>query len=64
MSICIEVRTSKYLDVIKGEKKWWEALNWEKNSKVDLLHNIFSPIQRERDVMSQMEEIMGRYPST
>lgn len=57
--------SSSSLRVIKGEKKWWEALKWNEmdweSNKVDHLKSVFSPIQRERGVMSQMEEVVGEY---
>ncbi|GKV32101.1 hypothetical protein SLEP1_g40729 [Rubroshorea leprosula] len=45
------------LKIIKGESKWWEAMKWKKSDQLDHLQSIFCPITREKDVMTQMEEM-------
>ncbi|GKV32109.1 hypothetical protein SLEP1_g40738 [Rubroshorea leprosula] len=61
---CLSTRemSSGDLVVIRGESKWWEALNWHKSdwwnkNRLDYLQSIFSPLSREKDVMTQMEEM-------
>ncbi|GLT45823.1 hypothetical protein SLA2020_196270 [Shorea laevis] len=52
--------SSENLKVIKGEREWWEALEWEVSewkSQPDYLHSIFSPIDEDDDVMTQMQEM-------
>ncbi|XVE54632.1 hypothetical protein DITRI_Ditri03aG0097600 [Diplodiscus trichospermus] len=49
--------SSKYLKIIKGECQWWEDLNWieiEWGNRPDYLMRIFSPINKEEDVMTQL----------
>ncbi|XVF49830.1 hypothetical protein PTKIN_Ptkin04bG0047600 [Pterospermum kingtungense] len=51
--------SSKTLKIIKGECQWWEDLNWnetEWGSRPDYLTHIFSPINNEEDVMTQLAE--------
>ncbi|GLT58225.1 hypothetical protein SLA2020_311360 [Shorea laevis] len=45
------------LKIIKGESKWWEAMKWKKSDQLDHLQSIFCRITREKDVMTQMEEM-------
>ncbi|KAI4297414.1 hypothetical protein L6164_037306 [Bauhinia variegata] len=44
--------------VIKGESRWWKRLNWSEagweQNQVDHLKKIFSPIDEERDIMTQL----------
>ncbi|GKV32106.1 hypothetical protein SLEP1_g40735 [Rubroshorea leprosula] len=61
---CLTTRemSSGDLVVIRGESKWWEALKWHKSdwwnkNRLDYLQSIFSPLSREKDVMTQMEEM-------
>ncbi|GKV24484.1 hypothetical protein SLEP1_g34092 [Rubroshorea leprosula] len=52
--------SSKNLTLIKGEREWWEALEWDESDwecRPDYLHSIFSPIDEDDDVMTQMEEM-------
>ncbi|KAK8604078.1 hypothetical protein V6N13_096541 [Hibiscus sabdariffa] len=50
--------SSKTLKIIKGECQWWwEDMNWnemEWGSRPDYLMHIFSPIDNEKDVMTQL----------
>ncbi|GLT85745.1 hypothetical protein SLE2022_039230 [Rubroshorea leprosula] len=58
--------SSGFLQVIRGESKWWEALKWNKSqwgTGFDYIQSIFSPVTTEKDVMTQMEEI-SRIPSS
>ncbi|XVF49832.1 hypothetical protein PTKIN_Ptkin04bG0047800 [Pterospermum kingtungense] len=51
--------SSKNLRIIKGECQWWEALNWKETewgNQPDHLMRIFSPIDSEKDVMTQLAE--------
>ncbi|XP_038997216.1 probable disease resistance protein At4g27220 [Hibiscus syriacus] len=51
--------SSKTLKIIKGECQWWEDMNWngvEWGSRPDYLMGIFSPIDNEKDVMTQFVE--------
>lgn len=51
--------SSKTLKIIKGECKWWEGMTWNEtewgNGPGYLMH-IFSPIDNQKDVMTQMVE--------
>ncbi|GLT63094.1 hypothetical protein SLA2020_356800 [Shorea laevis] len=52
--------SSENLKVIKGEREWWEALEWEESewkSQPDYLHSVFSPVDEDDDVMTQMQEM-------
>ncbi|GKV32113.1 hypothetical protein SLEP1_g40742 [Rubroshorea leprosula] len=75
-SLSIKEMSSPLLEVIRGEREWWEALKWEKlewekleweklewETSLDYIRSIFSPITMEKDVMTQMEEI-SRIPSS
>ncbi|KAK8657752.1 hypothetical protein V6N13_035975 [Hibiscus sabdariffa] len=49
--------SSKTLKTIKGECQWWEDMNWnemEWGSRPDYLMHIFSPMDNEKDVMTQL----------
>ncbi|KAI4297417.1 hypothetical protein L6164_037309 [Bauhinia variegata] len=50
--------SSNYLKVIKGETRWWKRLNWSQagweQNQADHLKKIFSPIDEERDIMTQL----------
>ncbi|XVF08869.1 hypothetical protein REPUB_Repub07fG0041300 [Reevesia pubescens] len=51
--------SSKALKIIKGECQWWEDMNWnekEWGNRPDNLMRIFSPIDNEKDVMTQLAE--------
>ncbi|XP_021285941.1 disease resistance protein At4g27190-like [Herrania umbratica] len=51
--------SSENLKVIKGESRWWEALEWKNSewgNRLDYLHGIFSPLIKERDVKAQLAE--------
>ncbi|XVE56739.1 hypothetical protein DITRI_Ditri04bG0035100 [Diplodiscus trichospermus] len=51
--------SSKRLKMIKGECRWWEAMNWnetEWGDQPDYLMRIFSPVNNDKDVMTQMAE--------
>ncbi|XP_022737338.1 uncharacterized protein LOC111290300 [Durio zibethinus] len=51
--------SSKTLKIIKGECQWWEDLNWnetEWGNRPAYLMRIFSPINNEKDVMTQLAE--------
>ncbi|XP_022769623.1 uncharacterized protein LOC111313193 isoform X4 [Durio zibethinus] len=51
--------SSKTLKIIKGERQWWEDLNWnetEWGNRPDYLMHMFSPISNEKDVMTQLTE--------
>ncbi|GMJ00062.1 hypothetical protein HRI_003675400 [Hibiscus trionum] len=51
--------SSKTLKIIKGECQWWEDMNWneaEWGNRPDYLMRIFSPIDNEKDVMTQLVE--------
>ncbi|MFQ6660056.1 hypothetical protein Gotur_028694 [Gossypium turneri] len=55
--------SSKNLKIIKGECEWWEGMNWNETEWGDgpgYLMHIFSPIDNQKDVMTQMVE--GRDP--
>ncbi|XP_052481550.1 uncharacterized protein LOC105764736 isoform X12 [Gossypium raimondii] len=55
--------SSKTLKIIKGECEWWEGMNWNETEWGDgpgYLMHIFSPIDNQKDVMTQMVE--GRDP--
>ncbi|GKV24477.1 hypothetical protein SLEP1_g34088 [Rubroshorea leprosula] len=57
--LCKRELSSENLEVIKGERKWWKALKWEESewgNHLDYLHTIFSPIDEDDHVMTQMEE--------
>ncbi|KAJ7946533.1 AT-hook motif nuclear-localized protein [Quillaja saponaria] len=51
--------SSKNLKVIEGESEWWEALKWsepewEEGARLDHLHHVFSPIDEDDDIMTQL----------
>ncbi|KAJ7967970.1 Disease resistance protein [Quillaja saponaria] len=52
--------SSNNLKEIKGEKKWWETLTWsetewgQQGHQRDYLHSIFSVVNREDDIMTQL----------
>ncbi|KAI4297408.1 hypothetical protein L6164_037300 [Bauhinia variegata] len=50
--------SSNDLNVIKGEARWWKRLNWSQagweQTQVDHLRKIFSPIDDEGDIMTQL----------
>ncbi|KAK8537649.1 hypothetical protein V6N12_043801 [Hibiscus sabdariffa] len=51
--------SSKSLKMIKGECKWWEDMNWNVagwENRPDYLMLIFSPMDTEKDVMTQLVE--------
>ncbi|XWS60382.1 hypothetical protein CRYUN_Cryun07bG0031500 [Craigia yunnanensis] len=51
--------SSKTLKIIQGECQWWEDMNWnetEWGNRPDYLMRIFSPINNEKDVMTQLAE--------
>ncbi|GMJ00063.1 hypothetical protein HRI_003675500 [Hibiscus trionum] len=51
--------SNKNLKMIKGECQWWEDMNWnvaEWGNRPDYLMCIFSPIDNEKDVMTQLVE--------
>ncbi|EOX96989.1 Uncharacterized protein TCM_006113 [Theobroma cacao] len=51
--------SSENLKVIKGERHWWEALEWKNSewgNRLDYLHSIFSPLIKEREVKAQLRE--------
>ncbi|XP_054779155.1 disease resistance protein At4g27190-like [Prosopis cineraria] len=52
--------SSKNLKIIKGETKWWEALTWSeaewgKIGQPSMFDSIFSPINQEADIISQLD---------
>ncbi|XVF11706.1 hypothetical protein REPUB_Repub08aG0050800 [Reevesia pubescens] len=52
--------SSKSLKIIKGEFQWWEDMNWnetEWETRPHYLMRLFSPINNEKDVMTQLAEI-------
>ncbi|KAH1074641.1 hypothetical protein J1N35_026969 [Gossypium stocksii] len=52
--------SSKTLKIIKGECEWWEGMNWNETEWGDgpgYLMHIFSPIDNQKDVMTQMVEV-------
>ncbi|KAK8662134.1 hypothetical protein V6N13_091722 [Hibiscus sabdariffa] len=51
--------SSKALKTIKGENQWWEGIKWNETdwgTQPDYLVNMFSPINNEKDVMTQFLE--------
>ncbi|KAA3481503.1 disease resistance protein [Gossypium australe] len=49
--------SSKTLQKIKGENQWWEGIKWKETdweTMPDYLMHIFSPINIEKDVMTQL----------
>ncbi|KHG12872.1 Disease resistance RPS2 -like protein [Gossypium arboreum] len=51
--------SSKTLKKIKGENQWWEGIKWKETdweTMPDYLMHIFSPINIEKDVMTQLVE--------
>ncbi|XVF49845.1 hypothetical protein PTKIN_Ptkin04bG0048900 [Pterospermum kingtungense] len=59
--------SSKSLKIIKGECQWWENLNWnetEWGSRPDYLMRIFSPVNNEKDVMTQLAEKTDLFEAT
>nr|KYP76856.1 Disease resistance protein At4g27190 [Cajanus cajan] len=56
--------SSKSLKIIKGENKWWEALKWNVAEWGDagrpiFLEPIFSPINEEADILTQLAAHQG-----
>ncbi|XP_029127509.1 disease resistance protein At4g27190 isoform X2 [Cajanus cajan] len=56
--------SSKSLKIIKGENKWWEALKWNVAEWGDagrpiFLEPIFSPINEEADILTQLDAHQG-----
>ncbi|XP_029127515.1 disease resistance protein At4g27190 isoform X3 [Cajanus cajan] len=56
--------SSKSLKIIKGENKWWEALKWNAAEWGDagrpiFLEPIFSPINEEDDILTQLAAHQG-----
>ncbi|XP_057420987.1 disease resistance protein RPS2-like [Lotus japonicus] len=54
-----ELSSKRSLRVIKGESKWWEALKWNEAEwgcadQPSFLDQIFSPINEEADIMTQL----------
>ncbi|XWS60383.1 hypothetical protein CRYUN_Cryun07bG0031600 [Craigia yunnanensis] len=59
--------SSKTLKIIKGECQWWEEMNWnetEWGNRPDNLMRIFSPINNEKDVMTQLTENTDLFEAT
>lgn len=51
--------SSENLKVIKAESNWWNGLKWLESVKpLDHFQSIFTPILEDRDVMTQMEELL------
>ncbi|XWS47894.1 hypothetical protein CRYUN_Cryun13aG0025100 [Craigia yunnanensis] len=51
--------SSKTLKIIKGECQWWDEMNWneiEWGNRPNYLMRKFSPIDNEKDVMTQLAE--------
>ncbi|XVF11718.1 hypothetical protein REPUB_Repub08aG0052000 [Reevesia pubescens] len=51
--------SSKNLKKIKGESEWWADIKWnetEWGTEADYLMRVFSPISKDRDVMTQLVE--------
>ncbi|PPD69527.1 hypothetical protein GOBAR_DD33590 [Gossypium barbadense] len=51
--------SSKTLKIIKGGCEWWEGMNWNETEWGDgpgYLMHIFSPIDNQKDLMTQMVE--------
>ncbi|EOX96984.1 Uncharacterized protein TCM_006103 [Theobroma cacao] len=58
-SLSVMEISSENLKVIKGESRWWEALEWKNSewgNRLDYLHSIYSPLIKERDVKVQLVE--------
>ena len=52
MEVC-----SKNIKVIIGEADWWRSLKWSSYFGFAQQHNVFVPIKRDADLMTQLEEI-------
>ncbi|KAK7247469.1 hypothetical protein RIF29_42352 [Crotalaria pallida] len=51
--------SSQVLTVIRGETKWWKGLDWSKEvwgkeDPLPMLNSIFSPINEEADILTQL----------
>ncbi|XP_017984041.1 PREDICTED: disease resistance protein At4g27190 isoform X2 [Theobroma cacao] len=58
---CLSKRelSSKQLKMIKGESHWWEDIEWnetEWGTRPDYLMHIFSPVNNEEDVMTELAQ--------
>ncbi|KAF7842816.1 disease resistance protein [Senna tora] len=47
---------SQNVKVIRGEKQWWDALEWGEEGRPNYLHRIFVPISRKSSIMVQLLE--------
>ncbi|XVE54636.1 hypothetical protein DITRI_Ditri03aG0098000 [Diplodiscus trichospermus] len=66
-SISKKELSSKNLKIIKGECQWWEDMNWietEWGNRPEYLMRIFSSINKEEDVMTQLAEDTDFFEAT